>query len=328
MRARCERANPILGLKRCVPRVDAVGMVAGCAESDPVGSPALGLAANTNLGSAGVSNLGERIARDLREGTLVFPRLPHVAVELGHLATSDDPDMATAVALVETDKRLTQRVLWVASSPAFNGRAVTELSTAVMQLGVNGLRDLAFAASLANMFRCPGLEPLVLHELLHAFVVAVGTSRVGRMLKVGGRSRFLSGLFHDIGRLGVLMALGQYGAASPDLVRPGFARSACDALHESLGPAILLEWGIDSLVQQVARHHHAPQEAGAAELLCRAVATVDAADEVRAETESARVLAVCALECGADAGLSLVQLEVLAELVHATREANPMADMV
>lgn len=272
-----------------------------------------------------VQGLRRRIADDVRDGTLEFPPLPQVAMELGNLAASIDPDMQVAMRLVERDNQLAGRVIRVAASPAMGGRSVTDLRGAVMALGVNGLRDLAFAASMGKVFRCAPLDALVRTEMLHAFVVAIGSAAACRMLAVGERYGFLCGLFHDIGRVAVFMALSRYGRAEPTYWDSALAGRAADALHAELGPLVLSSWGLHNMVTRVAEHHHRPARAGAAMPLCLAVATVDAADRLVAESPEARAEALCALPLGYQAGLDAAQLATIAQVVHTARNDDILA---
>ncbi|MBL4684180.1 MAG: HDOD domain-containing protein, partial [Nannocystaceae bacterium] len=267
---------------------------------------------------------------DARNKRLDFPPLPQVAVELGRLASSSDPDLGEATRLVERDNQLAGRVVQVASSAAMGGRAVTDLQGAVVRLGVNGLRDLAFAITMGRVFRCPPLDDLVKQQMQHSFVVAIGTARACKMLGLSDKYGFLCGLFHDIGHLAVLIALARYGRDDPEMLKPEFASTVADQLHGSMGPWVLKSWGMHNMVVDVAAHHHESGSAGAAMPMCQAVAAVDAADgvELEVDTAQARAAALCQLPVGYEAGLSGDQLVDLAEVVHIARNDDVVARMM
>lgn len=269
--------------------------------------------------------LRERVLADVAEGRLEFPRLPAVAVELGRLASSLDPDMETAVALVERDPELALKVLKVASSPAMGGRKVADLPGAVMRLGVNGLRDMAFAASMGKVFRCPQLDGLVKEQMLHSFAVAIVGARACNMLGVGKNLGFLCGLFHDVGRLALLMALSQYGREDARWWNPALASQVGDELHGELGALLLAAWEMDSVVKSVATHHHDPAGAGSAAPVCMAIATIDTAYYLPGADEDACAEALAALPVGYQAGFAPDQLDELARRVHSARNDDILA---
>ena len=270
-----------------------------------------------------IAQLREAIARDVREGTLEFPPLPRVAIELGKLAAAPDPEIAEAVALLEHTPQLAAEVVRLASSAAYGRTKVTALHQAAMRLGVFGLRDLAFAASMGRVFRCAPLDALVKEEIAHSFVVAVVSGRATKMLGIGDRDGFMAGLFHDIGRLAMLMALAKYGRKEPKLLEPTLARRLCDLFHHELGPLLLDAWGIGGVPRAVAMHHHDPMHAGATAPVCLAVATVDAADHLESEHEGQRGNLLREQPIGYQAGFSPDQLEALGSAIDEAR-ADPL----
>jgi|GEM_PF-1373240 len=267
-----------------------------------------------------LARLRQRIATDVREGTLEFPPLPRVAIELGKLAASPDPEIAEAVSLLEHTPQLAAKVVRIASSAAFGSSRPADLRAAAMRLGVFGLRDLAFAASMGQVFRCDSLDALVKEQLAHCFVVAVVSAHATRALGIGERDGFMAGLFHDIGRLAALMALAKYGRAKPNLLDPELASRVSEKVHTDLGPLLLDAWEIGGVVRTVAQHHHDPMTAAAASPVCLAVATVDAADHMECEQ---RVKHLRALPLGYQAGFSPDQLDDLATAVDEAR-ADPL----
>lgn len=271
-----------------------------------------------------LARLSERIAADVRDGTLEFPPLPRMAIELGKLAASPDPAIADAVALLEHAPQLAAEVVRLASSAAFGCSRVADLHAAAVRIGVFGLRDLAFAASMGHVFRCRSLDALVKEEVAHSFVVGVASARATRMLGIGTRDGFMAGLFHDIGRLAALMALAKYGHDNPTLLDPTLASQVSEHVHTELGPVLLDAWKIDGIARTVARHHHTPTAAAAASPVCLAVATVDAADHLDSER---RAELLRELPVGYQAGLGPEQLDNLAAAVDEAR-ADPLLSRI
>lgn len=270
-----------------------------------------------------LARLRHRISTDVQKGTLEFPPLPRVAVELGKVASSPDPAIADAVSLLEHAPELAAKVVRLASSAAYGRSRAADVHQAAMRLGVFGLRDLAFAASMGRVFRCASLDDLVKEEVAHSFVVAVAAGRATKTLGVGEQDGFMAGLFHDVGRLAVLMALAKYGRDNPKLLEPDLAVRLCATLHHELGPLLLDAWQIGGVVRTVAMHHHNPTGAGAAGPVCFAVATVDTAYHFECHRTGERAERLREVPVGYQAGFSPDQLDDIATVIDEAR-SDPM----
>ena len=270
-----------------------------------------------------LTRLRRRISADIQSGTLEFPPLPRVAIELGKLASASDPAIADAVELLEHAPELAAKVVRLASSAAYGRSRAADVHQAAMRLGVFGLRDLAFAASMGRVFRCATLDELVKEEVAHSFVVAVASGRATKTLGVGEQEGFMAGLFHDVGRLAVLMALAKYGRDNPKLLDHRLAVRLCDTLHGELGALLLDAWQIGGVVRAVAKHHHDPAGAGAAGPVCFAIATVDTADHFECPRNGERAERLREVPIGYQAGFSPDQLDDLATAIDEAR-ADPL----
>jgi len=262
-----------------------------------------------------------RIVDDFRADRLRIKPLPRVAVELGRLASSQDPDIGAALALVQREPELARRVLKAAGSAAFGSRPPQDLGQASMRLGVRGLRDLAFAVSLAGVFRCPQLDGAAQEEVKHGFVVAVLTSYICRMMKIDSSEGFLAGLFHDAGRLVVLNALAEYGRKDPTLWDPGFARGVGDGAHGPVGRLLLERWGLEETVRACARHHHKPGKTE--EPLATVVAMADYVDRLGGASERERAERLLENKCPFGPALSEAHVFAIAGAADVARK-DPM----
>lgn len=275
-----------------------------------------------------VETIRQRFARELREGTLEIPELPATALELGRLAACLDPDVPAAVRVVERDPQLAGRILALARSAAFGPTPPRDLQQAVMRLGVNGLRDAAFAASIGHVFRSPQFDELVRSEIMHAFVVGVGSAVACRALGVGGREGFVCGLLHDVGRLALLTALARWCRDDPWMADPAKIAPILEELHPEAGRLVLSSWGVSGTARGVAEHHHAPHEAGAFAPVALAVATVDLADRIEADDAEQRAQQLCAEALGYQAGLDASALQAVATAVTRARGDEMLAQLV
>lgn len=273
--------------------------------------------------------LRQRLVSDLKADAIEIPPLPKVAVELHQLATSADPDLRRAQAILERDPQLAGRVAQVACSPAYGGRAVTGLEMAIVRLGTTGLRDIAMAVAMGRVFRSKQLDGYVREQMQHSFSVASASRTVCSMLGLDPHYGFLCGLFHDIGRLTIGMAVSTYYSESGRAIDMQALRDLADAHHEQVGAHILSKWGMHNMVKTVAAHHHTPAEAGAATPMAMAVAAADAADRIEAATVEERTEALTKLAAPYQAGLtSAADMEKLATAVQDAKDDSVMSSLV
>lgn len=232
--------------------------------------------------------LGIRILRDLRQGSLELRPLPDAALRLADLARDPDPSIEDAVAVLERDPALASRVLKLAASPAMSRRPPADLSQAALTVGVHQLRDMAFAVASGRVFRAPGLDDEVQREHRHSFQVGVATAEVFKRMGIGSKQGFLVGMLHDIGALLLYSALSQYGRETPKFIEPAFINRARQTLHAALGEAVIRSWGLSETVRAGARYHHHPTDAGALSQVALAVSVADYAAKLEATGEDDR----------------------------------------
>jgi len=257
----------------------------------------------------------DTIERALRQAARLAT-LPEVTVRLIDLVEDPDAGAAEIEALVATDPVLSVRVLKVVNSPFYGLRApVNSIAQATVMLGLNGIKNIAIAASLARLFRGGEIHHSFSAQALwtNSLTVAVGARLIGEAMGGDGSELFLMGLLHDVGIMVALQAFPQAFAETLDIVERlpdmSFREAEHRTLgvsHEELGLAICRAWRFPPSIQHAVGYHHDPAAAPAASR--RAVAAVCLADHLaaqagvgyrvmtRGETPSEEVLSLVALD--------------------------------
>jgi putative nucleotidyltransferase with HDIG domain len=209
-----------------------------------------------------------QVAEILRKVTTIAT-LPQVTSQI--IRTVEDPK-STAQQLhkiVSHDPALVTRILKVVNS-AFYGLPgqVGSIERAIVILGLNGIKNIAVAASLGQLFRgaalCEGVSPRDLWT--HCIAVAVAARDLARNMKLNfADEAFLAGLIHDIGllvslqlypeKLGEVCKLAQ--STGGDFI--SLERQIIGFDHQQLGMGLAEQWKFPRACQLVAGHHHAPQ---------------------------------------------------------------------
>ncbi len=267
-----------------------------------------------------------QVQRLLDSGDLRIPPLPQLALELKRIAESDYPDLGEAVQLVKRDAQVAARVLRVARSAAYSrGFNVSSLDEAAVRIGVNGLRGVAFAISLGEVFRCGPLVHQVRETQRHSFVVAEAASYAAALVEADSEVAFLCGLFHDVGRQLIYAALAQIGTMDSRWLAPETVTQPFLALHQELGATVALHWSLPPAVVEIAGFHHDPSCARAGLKLAHLVGLADVGDHLQAADAVARGAALARLYPAGVVGVPPEQIAEVGELIGRVREDAKLA---
>src|SRR6187549_3386357 len=129
--------------------------------------------------------------------------LPEITLKIIQLVESPTSTAQDLHKVINNDPALCSRILKVVNS-AFYGLPgqIGSINRAIVLLGLNAVKNIAIAASLAKLFRGGDLTPnfsaksLWTHSVITAATAKMLSDRIG--LSVSDEA-FLSGLMHDIG---------------------------------------------------------------------------------------------------------------------------------
>jgi HD-like signal output (HDOD) protein len=195
--------------------------------------------------------------------------LPEVTAQI--IKTVEDPRSSAQQLhkIVAHDPALCTRILKVVNS-AFYGLPgqIGSIDRAIVLLGLNGIKNIAVAASLGQLFRgsslCEGYAPKDLWT--HCIAVGVTARDLAKNMHLDlPDEAFLAGMIHDIG---ILISLQLY----PEKLREVCAAAQTDkgafcdleqqvigVDHQQLGMALAEQWKFPRACQLVAGYHHNPQ---------------------------------------------------------------------
>lgn len=197
--------------------------------------------------------------------------LPEVTMKI--IAIVEDPD-STAQDLnkiISNDPALGARILKVVNS-AFYGLPgqIGSINRAIVLLGLNAVKNIAIAASLAKLFRGGRIAPnFDARELwMHAVACATGTRLLADKAGLGlPDEAFLAGLIHNIGILVEVQARRpKFVEALEKLDKnPGLTLREAEsetlgANHEQFGQALCKVWKFPQSFAYVTGYHHHPMD--------------------------------------------------------------------
>jgi signal transduction histidine kinase/HD-like signal output (HDOD) protein len=196
-----------------------------------------------------------------------LPSIPQVLTRILEMLQDEDTDMRKLADLMEMDVVISARILQVANSAAFQrGTQVLSVYSGISNLGWDLVKTLTlsiiFQRMLSDYFKSnqQDLASYWYHSLRTAVLCKALAARTSA---VSTDEAYISGLLHDIGRLGLLSGFNaQYQAffaideSLPNYIESEAARFGID--HCELGAWVIKNWQVKSFLEDAIAYHHLP----------------------------------------------------------------------
>ena len=209
-------------------------------------------------------SLTDIVRNAIDDGSARLPVFDGNALEIREMVTSNQIDITQLESMVERDPAISSELLRVANSTFYSGlEKVVTIRDAVIRLGARKCADVAMLISQRAQYRVRDRELRELSSTLwkHAYCCAHGAHWLAKRLRAPEieKQALLAGLFHDAGKLLVLLVIDDIkregGDAATGLTTP-FVLEAMDGLHTEVGGRLLRHWGIPDEYARVAETHH------------------------------------------------------------------------
>jgi len=211
----------------------------------------------------------ESVATQIANETLEIATLPEITLKIIQVVQDPRSTAHDLHQIVCNDPVLSSRVLRVVNS-AFYGLPgqIGNIDRAIMLLGLNAVKNIAIAASIAKMFKtavaCDDFtgKDLWLHSIAVGAANKLITSAIGLALP---DEAFLAGLIHDIGLVALMQTQGRKFTEILQRVKAGVPfRQAEQAVlatdHPAVGMALAARWKFPRSFQYVIGYHHQPAD--------------------------------------------------------------------
>jgi len=223
--------------------------------------------------------------------------LPEITVKVVELVEDPKSTAQDLNKVISTDPALCSRILKVVNS-SFYGLPgqIASINRAIVMLGLNAVKNIAIAASLAKLFRGGDLSPGFSARDLwtHCNVTAAGAKILSNSLKLGlSDEAFLAGLIHDIGIMVEMQAdrnklietfrlvnADAKGVPANDMLV--VEAKVFEATHQDFGAGLCEKWKFPKSFSLVTGFHHRPMEVPQDQRTLTALIYV--ADRLAAET--------------------------------------------
>ncbi|MFM2419474.1 MAG: hypothetical protein RL385_4197 [Pseudomonadota bacterium] len=259
-----------------------------------------------------VGGLVSRVLAYVVERELEPPTMPALAPRV--LDTLKDPrlDVARLARTLENDQAISAKVLTIANSAMFSPtKSVASLRDAITLLGIDQVAQIAIGLATRSLFDSGARAELAVDRgrwnrlFVHSMVTAFATADiVAKQQRRASDEAFLSGLFHDVGKVVALRAIsamtvaGEWPNISDDLLDEVLHR-----VHGLHGEALYAQWTLPSALLQVCAMHHRLEACAEAPPLLHWVSLVSSFDALRngspcQQREALAELPTCATRLG------------------------------
>lgn len=204
--------------------------------------------------------IAEKVRTDIitaiNNDQLVLPTLPEVALKVREVADDPDADIDKLNTVISGDAALSARIIRVANSPLLRAtRAIEDLRTALMRLGIQYTCNIATGLAMEQMFQATSdLVDMRMREIWSRSSEVAGISHVlcKHYTRLRPDQATLAGLVHKIGALPILT----YAEDHPALLKDSFTLDAViDELHGQIGDLILKTWGFPEEIAHIPSQH-------------------------------------------------------------------------
>ena len=204
----------------------------------------------------------DHINRFIEEENVVLPVFGSAAMRVQQELVKKNPDMKVVINLIYGDQSLSSQVLQIANSAFYKGLVdIVTVKAAIVRLGMQEVGRICLLAAAKNQFTSKHKSLKIVMKKLWQH--SVGCAIAARWLaKKGGYEEleseaFFAGLFHDVGKLVVLMVIEQLIKKKIDVtITSDLFHEAMTSLHNQQGYELLQSWNLSEEYCIIARDHN------------------------------------------------------------------------
>ncbi|KJS00248.1 MAG: hypothetical protein VR65_08925 [Desulfobulbaceae bacterium BRH_c16a] len=199
-----------------------------------------------------------------------LPPLPITVSEVLAVVNNPESSANDLVKAILPDQTMCLAILKIANSALYgHQKQVGSLESAVMVLGFNEVQNIVLAKAAVQALK-PSLQARE-DELKpfwdHSFTCGLAARIIGESINLPSGQFFVAGLFHDIGKIAMILALGDKYDSTKWL--PGFSTAArmkeeketFSFSHDQIGSRLLQRWQFPDTLVTALHHHHCPGHA-------------------------------------------------------------------
>jgi HD-like signal output (HDOD) protein len=202
------------------------------------------------------------ITQYIEAGNVVLPVLSSAAMRVQQELVKKEPEIKVLKSLISQDQSLSSQVLQMANSAFYHGLVeIKTIEAAIIRLGMREVGRITLLAATKNQFRSTNKSlNAIMHKLWqHSVGCALGVQWLSKRCKLEELQKhaFFAGLFHDVGKLFVLMMIEQMKEKHKDLpLTHALLMETMTLLHAEQGYNLMKQWNLPEEYCVITRDHH------------------------------------------------------------------------
>jgi HD-like signal output (HDOD) protein len=207
-------------------------------------------------------SLVDVINRFIESDAVKLPVFSSVAARIQEEMARKEPSVTVLEKIITSDQALATQVLKIANSPFYRGLAeVGTVRAAIMRLGMEEIGKVVVMVASRQQFSSTDktINQLMKKLWQHAVGCAYGAVWLSRRYTYGvdQSQAFFGGLFHDVGKLLILVVIEQIKRKNSNLkITEALLLEAMAKLHAQEGARLLAQWNMPDYFCVIARDHH------------------------------------------------------------------------
>ncbi|KJS02373.1 MAG: hypothetical protein VR65_05515 [Desulfobulbaceae bacterium BRH_c16a] len=202
------------------------------------------------------------ITECIESDSVVLPVFSSAALRVQQELVKKEPDMKVVENILVGDQSLSSQILQMANSAFYHGLVeILTVRAAIIRLGMQEVGRIALLVASRNQFRSKDKELNQIMKQLwqHSVGCALGVRWLAKRCKFDELENhvFFAGLFHDVGKLFVLMVVDQLRNKNKELpVTHALLLESMSSLHAEQGYNLMKKWNMPEEYCLVTRDHH------------------------------------------------------------------------
>lgn len=197
-----------------------------------------------------------------------IPSFPDVAMRLCAMVQNEAATMEDFAKVISLDTGLAARCLQVASSTGFAARPIDNIQQALMLIGIQQIRRIAFAVATIGALSEFKANVDWRRFWLHNVLVARLTDKVASTFRPTNGLEYLAGLLHDVGKLFIENYFPKEfeqviaGAIERQCTHATMEQEILGLDHTQVGAALCERMQVHNHILQAVCYHHDPLNSG------------------------------------------------------------------
>jgi len=196
-----------------------------------------------------------------------FPLMPITVSKVIEVTNNPESSANDLVKAILPDQTMCIAILKIANSVLYGRpKQVPSLENAVRVLGFNEIRNIVLAKAAVKSFKQIPKEHRKEIDMLwdHAFTCGLAARIIGEHINKPSGQFFIAGLLHDIGKLAMLLILGEkynttrWLSGLSNVTKLEEEKETFTITHDEVGGQLLKHWQFPDTLIAAVNYHHTP----------------------------------------------------------------------